>query len=148
MVENSDFTAAVDDELAFPEAAHYLADAGPPRAQHERKKSLRNAKLVGVDTVAGHQQPAGQTLYHHMKAVACRGASSGRREYTLRASNSSNCAENERTLQEGSRSPSGHPGRPTLLCRAIDSSHSRRTKKGRPESRRPLPMPLIATSHR
>ena len=53
--------------------AHCHVDADPPHAQHERKKLLRNAKLVGVDAVAGHQQPAGHALRHHMEAVARRG---------------------------------------------------------------------------
>ena len=41
MVENGDGAAAVDDELAVPQAAHCRADADPPHAQHERKKFLR-----------------------------------------------------------------------------------------------------------
>ena len=72
MVENGDGAAAVDDELAFPQAAHCRADADPPYAQHECKKFLRNAKLIGADAVAGHQHPAGHALCHHVEAVARR----------------------------------------------------------------------------
>ena len=75
MVEDGDGAAAVADELAFLQAARCHVDADPPDAQHERKKLLRNAKLVGVDAVAGHQQPAGHALcaptWKRLHAAVC-----------------------------------------------------------------------------
>jgi hypothetical protein len=73
LVEDRDDAAPVGDDLAVPQGAHCHADAHSPHAQHERKKLLRNAKLVGADAVVGHQQPTGHALCHHVEAVARRG---------------------------------------------------------------------------
>ena len=61
-----------DDDRTFVYLRRQV-DADPPDAQHEREKLLRNAKLVGGNAVAGHQQPAGHALRHPMEAVARRG---------------------------------------------------------------------------
>src|SRR6202162_3741960 len=71
-VKNRDGSAPVGYELAFPHSAHCHADAHPPHAQHECKKFLGNAKLVGVDAVSCHQQPTGHALCRHVESVARR----------------------------------------------------------------------------
>lgn len=73
MVQDREAATSVGHELALPQVARRLADTDPPHTQHEREECLRNAKLVGLDAIASHQDPAGHALLYPMEAVARRG---------------------------------------------------------------------------
>src|SRR2546429_418981 len=70
LVENLNAPAAVVNQPVFLKNAGGFIDPLAPHAEHVGDEILRQTKLIHPQTVAGHQEPAGEARVHLVEAVA------------------------------------------------------------------------------
>src|SRR5579872_6442837 len=69
-IDYPDVAAAVFEQPAALQLARCFGNAHPPHAEHMREKGLGQVNFVGLHPLTRHQQPAGETRLHDVKAVA------------------------------------------------------------------------------
>jgi hypothetical protein len=69
-IEDRNASSIRADEAGLLKRMEYIGNAGPPDAEHERQKLLRQRDFVGVGAVARHQQSATASFMNRMQAVA------------------------------------------------------------------------------
>jgi hypothetical protein len=72
-IKNFQLTPTVSDEFALLQDARGSGDPYASHAKHIGEKFMGDVKLVGVDPIAGHQQPSRQPRLNEMVAGARRG---------------------------------------------------------------------------
>jgi hypothetical protein len=69
-IDNLYATPAVSDKAVPLEGSGGEGDAGAAGAEHLSKKLLRQVEVIGFETVPDHQQPAGESFFYLVEAVA------------------------------------------------------------------------------
>ena len=69
-VKDVDVAALVFDQADALERACRHGDGGAARAEHFGEELLRDVKLIVLNSVSQHQEPAGEPLFHLVQAVA------------------------------------------------------------------------------
>lgn len=69
-IDNDQLSAAVTDELAVLKRAGRSIDTGATHTEHRGDELLSDIELIGVGSVAGHQEPARQAGFHAMEMGA------------------------------------------------------------------------------
>src|ERR1700730_17766621 len=69
-VEDRERAAAVADQLAPAQSSGGLGNACTAHAQHVGEEFVRDLELIGVRSIASHQEPPGKPRLHNMEASA------------------------------------------------------------------------------
>src|ERR1700737_3825624 len=69
-VEDRERAAPVADQLAPAQSTGGLSNAGTAHAQHVGEEFVRDLELIGVRSIASHQEPTGKPRLHKMEAGA------------------------------------------------------------------------------
>src|ERR1700759_2959599 len=69
-IDDLDAATAVPDEAVALEGSRGEGNAGAAGAEHFSEKLLRQLKMIGFEAIPNHQQPASESFFDFVEAVA------------------------------------------------------------------------------